>query len=247
MPEAIRLPGYSANYVSYMSTALATRDVAGIAIPSSPIINAALEIVRTHLDESLYNHILRCWILGTAIADRTPNLTNRDREVHSIAVIFHDLGQDKSGNLVSKDKAHEVDCVNAVRAFLERHSIVSEWGQNRKQLLCDAVALHSSAHVAMNRQLEFVATFLGIIADFGGPNAVPGNVLTVAEWQRIAKEFPRSGLKNGIVQSSCGLCRTKPETTHNTVARISAENLVEGYCPNGHRWYDSVTNPVDAE
>lgn len=241
------MPGWAANYVAYMSTAVTTRDLAGIAVPTSPLINAALDFARDHLEEWLYNHVVRSWILGTAVADRTPTLANRDREVHSLAAILHDLGCGKNEAFMSKDKTYEVDGANAALAFVERHSTSTEWDQSRKQLLWDAVALHTSAPIAMHKQPEVVATILGIITDFGGPNAAPGGVLTVAEWQRIAREFPRSGLKNGVVQKLCGFCRTKPETTYNTLAGDFGEELVEGYSRKGHRWYDFITNPVDAD
>ena len=48
MPEALRLPGYANNYISYMSTAMATKTIAGIDVPDSPLITAALELARKH-------------------------------------------------------------------------------------------------------------------------------------------------------------------------------------------------------
>ena len=247
MPEALRLPGYSANYVAHMSTTMSTRTIAGIAVPSSPVINAALEFARAHLETWLYNHVVRSWVLGTAIADRIPRLANRDREVHSVAAILHDMGCAKDEQFVSKDKPYEVDSANAAWAFVERHTTSAEWNRCRKQLLWDAVALQTSAPIAMHKQPEVVATTLGIMTDFAGPSVVPGNVLTTLEWRNIVTHLPRTGLKNGVVQKLCGFCRTKPETTYNTPAGDFGDQLVEGYSRIGHRWYDFLANPVDAD
>ena len=247
MPEAIRLPGYSATYIANMSTAMATRVVAGITVPSSPLINAALELARDHLEDWSYNHVVRCWLLGTAIADRMPALVNRDRELHSVAAILHDLGCGKDQSLISTDKAFEVDSANAAREFVERQSQSSEWPEDRKQLLWDAIALHNSAPIAMHKQAEVVATILGIMTDFRGPSGVRGNALSVAEWQDIAREFPRTGLRNGVIQKMCGFCRNKPHATYDTLAGEFGEAFVEGYTQKGHRWYDYILNPVDAD
>ena len=51
MPEAIRLPGYSSSYISYLSTAMSTRTLAGITVPDTPAITASIELARKHLDD----------------------------------------------------------------------------------------------------------------------------------------------------------------------------------------------------
>ena len=198
MPEAIRLPGYSANYVSYMSTALATKTIAGISVPSSPLIDTALQYARSYLDTSMYNHVVRVWILSVAIAERISSLANRDKELHSVAAILHDMASAKDDSIKHQDKAYEINCANAVRVFIDQHANSAEWSQSRKQLLWNAVALQAS-----QKQPEVIAIVLGVLAEYGGPNLVPGNVLTASEWQRIGREFPRSGLRDSAVQRLC--------------------------------------------
>lgn len=232
MPEAIRLPGYSANYVSYMSTALATKTVAGISVPSSPLIETALQYARSHLDTSTYNHAIRVWILSIAIAERIPSLANRDKEVQSIAAILHDMACAKDDNIKHQDKAYEINCANAARALVEQHGNLAEWSQSRKQLLWNAVALQTT-----QKQPEVIATILGILAEYGGPSVVPGNVLSTAEWQSIGREFPRSGLRNGSLQRLCSLCRANPESIYNNVFGGSS----------GHKCREILANPVDAD
>lgn len=186
-------------------------------------------------------------MLGFAIADKIPPLANRDRELHSVAAVLHDLGWDEKNAFVSADKCFEVDGANAARNFVEQQPTATEWDKHRKQLLWDAIALHSYPPVAMHKEVEVQATGLGIVTDFTGPDGVPGGALSADEWQAIAKEFPRSGFKTGVVQKLCGICKTKPETTYNTFLSDIGENLVEGYSRKGHRPYDIISNAVDAD
>ena len=247
MPEAIRLPGYSNTYISYLSTAMSTRVIAGITVPDTPLINAAHALAREHLDDWAYNHVMRCWLLGFVIADRLPDLGNRDRELHALAAILHDLGWDNKNTFVSPDKCFEVDGANAARAFVERYTTAAEWDRSRKQILWDAIALHTYPPVAMHKEPEVKATSLGISADFVGPAGIPGGALPTSEWQVIVNEFPRNGFKSGTVKLMCSFCRTKPETTYNNFVGDFGEEFVEGYTKVGKRAFDMVMNAVDAD
>ena len=245
MPEALRFPGYSTNYISYLSTAMARRTVAGVTVPDTPVITAALELARKHLDDWSYNHVVRSWLFGCVIAERLPEFAIKDQELHSVAAILHDLGWDEKDTFISTDKCFEVDGANAARTFVEQQSSQAEWDQHRKQLLWDAIALHTYPPVAMYKEPEVVATHLGIRTDFTGPAGVPNGVLTTEEWENISKEYPRAGFKKGVIQTLCGLCRTKPETTYNTFVADFGEQMVEGYSRKGQRLYDIVTASAD--
>ena len=245
MPEAIRLPGYSSTYRSYLSTAMSVKTIAGISgIPDTPLISAAIALAREHLADFAFNHIMRSLLLGFAISDRIPEMAGRDRELCAVAAVLHDLGWDEKGTFVSTDKCFEVDGANAARGFLEQHT---DWDEHRKQLLWDAIALHTYPPVAMHKQPEVKATALGILAEFVGPAGVPGGALTTTEWDNISKEYPRRGFKDGVIQKMCGFCTSKPEATYLTFIGDFGEELVEGYTRKGHRPFDMIMRTVDAD
>jgi len=75
-----------------MSPPLPTRLFAGATIPDTPLISRALAYTRLHSSDIAFNHIQRSWLFGFIIADKIPALAERDREVHSVAAIMHDLG-----------------------------------------------------------------------------------------------------------------------------------------------------------
>lgn len=215
-----------------------TRQIAGVALPNTPVVIKALAYARSHSDDMTYNHVLRSCLFGFVIADKSPDLRDRDREVHAVAAILHDLGWDNTGELVSEDKRFEVDGAIAARAFLDHEA--KEWDHRRKQLVWDAIALHTTQSIAMHKEAEVVATTRGIMADFGGPDNVPGGLLTWDEYREIVKALPRIGLVAGCREIFCNLCRTKPVTTYDNIVSQWGEKYVEGYTLDGHRAIDGM-------
>lgn len=192
-------------------TSIATRELAGMSVPDTPLIAKAIKLANEHLTEAAYAHVMRSFLLGFAIADKIPPMADRDRELHAIAAILHDLGWDTKDTFVSDDKRFEVDGANAARNFIEQESV--DWDHHRKQLLWDAIALHTSPSISQHKEAEVQATGLGIFVDIAGMSAAPGGVVSQQEWDNISQEFPRKGFRNCLIETLCGLCRTKPETT----------------------------------
>ena len=223
---------------------MSSETISGIQVPSTPTITAARALAKQHMEEWAYNHVMRSWLFGVVIADRIPDLADRDHELHAIAAILHDLGwiEDKSLGFTSDDKCFEVDGANAARAWIEKQSVFAEWDKHRKQLLWDAIALHTYPVVGMHKEAEVKATALGITADFVGPKGIPGGALQESEWKAIVEEFPRNGFKKGVVDTLCGFCRNKPETTYNNFTRDFGESSVEGYSVKGKLMFDVVMN-----
>lgn len=124
--------------------------LADITVPDTPLITAALKLARAHLTDWSYNHIVRSWLLGFAIADRDPDLKDRDRDLHAVAAILHDLGWVEKQAFVSLDKRFEVDGAEAVRDFIGREASGEGWDQHRRQVLWDAIALHTSSTIAIH-------------------------------------------------------------------------------------------------
>ena len=67
-----------------------------------------------------------------------------------------------------------------------------------------------------------------------------GGHLTWEAWNVIVKELPRLGLKEGIREIMCGLCRTKPETTYDNFVGDYGERYVEGFTLTGKKVIDLI-------
>jgi hypothetical protein len=225
-----------------------TQSIAGITLPDTPLIHATLSFARHHLDDIAYNHVLRCTLFGTAISDRIPALQARDRELHVVAALLHDLGWDRTGEFVSPDKRFEVDGANAAREFVQNSDFKHDWDERRVQILWDAVALHTQPDIAWHKEAEVKATQLGILADFGGVPVMRsfGYELSEAEWMAICKEYPRVGFKEGVKQILCGLCTSKPATTFDNFVGDFGEHFgVPDYSRQGRRFVDLFASMED--
>ena len=85
----------------------------------------------------------------------------------------------------------------------------------------------------------------GIAADFTGSEKSLGGVLTREVWIGIVKEYPRSGLKDGMIQVMCSLCKTKPETMYDNLAGEFGDKFVEGYNKEGSGALDATLATVE--
>ncbi|TVY82162.1 hypothetical protein LSUE1_G003003 [Lachnellula suecica] len=161
--------------------------------------------------------------------------THRDVELHAIAAILHDLGWDKTGELVTIDKRFEVDGANAARDFLLLKADQKDWPKQRLQLLWDSIALP-----------QVSSCCAGIFADFTGPERSFGGVLTRTVWEAVLKEYPRLEFKKGVISTFCGLCRDKPETTYdNFASEFGVAYKVEGYSLGGKDFWTCWRPPSD--
>ncbi|KAI1608568.1 hypothetical protein EDD37DRAFT_640871 [Exophiala viscosa] len=197
--------------------------VCQITIPSNELINAAYTYTKEHTSQATVNHCLRCVSFSLLLIREFPPLAsaNVDLEAVVLSSLMHDMGWATTKSLLSNDKRFEVDGANIARDFVN-HSASGEWDAHRIQLLWDAIALHTTPSIAQHKQPEVVAVALGIFADFMGPNLpLPGNPITVEKYKEIVGAFPRVGFSDEVVNTLCGLCREKPETTF--------ENFVSGF------------------
>ncbi|KAL2059734.1 hypothetical protein VTL71DRAFT_10226 [Oculimacula yallundae] len=221
------------------------RILAGIKVLDTPLIQKALSYARENLSDVAYNHIGRSWLLGQYIADNTPSLASRDEELQSIASILHDLGWSHNTSLISSDKRFEVDSANAAVEFVKREGVKEEWDERRLQLLWDAVALHTTASIAIHKEKEVKAVCVGIWAEFTPVEKAYGGVLTESVWNEIVTEFPRDGFKEGVKEILCTLCRTKPETTYDNFVGDVGDRYVEGYSLEGKKFPDRLAAVVN--
>jgi hypothetical protein len=183
------------------SAPLPVRILAGVEVPDTPLITASIALARKHLDDMSFNHVMRSFILGFAVADKMPPFQSRDKELHAVAAVLHDLAWATADTFTSPDKRFEVDGANAARAFVIAESTQAgePWNKYRLQLLWDAIALHTTPSIGQHKEPEVGSTGIGIFVDFRGPDAVPGTI-TSTEWDEIVSAFPRSGFREGVTR-----------------------------------------------
>src|SRR5215831_12781323 len=69
---------------------VATRLVAGVLVPDTPLISQAIEFAREQSEPYLFNHVMRSWLFSAILAQRKQ--AAHDGEVLAVTTILHDMG-----------------------------------------------------------------------------------------------------------------------------------------------------------
>jgi hypothetical protein len=197
--------------------AVATRLVAGVLVPDTPLITRAIEYARQHSEPYLFNHVMRSWLFAVSLAEL--NQAVYDGEVLAVATLLHDLGLEKA---FGGPLRFEVEGANAARKFAQREGL----DDRRAQLIWDGVALNSTPSIGLHKEVEVALCTSGIGLDWGGWGY---ETLTKAQVAQIVDAFPRLDMKHRFIRAVCGIVETRPSTTYDNFARDFGERFVPGY------------------
>jgi hypothetical protein len=198
---------------------VATRLLADVSVPDTPLISRAIEYARDHSEPYLFNHAMRSWLFAATLAQL--NRTAHDGEVLAVTTILHDLGLAES---FKGPLRFEVEGANAARAFARQVGL----DDRRAQLIWDGVALNSTPSIALYKEAEIALATMGIGLDWGGFGY---EALTETDVAGIVETFPRLGMKERFTQAVCRIVETRPTTTYDNFARDFGERFVSGYKP----------------
>jgi hypothetical protein len=198
---------------------VATRLLAGVSVPDTPLISRAIEFARERSEPYLFNHVMRSWLFAAILAQRKQ--TAYDGEVLAVTTILHDLGL---AEVFNGPLRFEVEGANAARAFARKEGM----DDRRAQLIWDGIALNSTPSIALHKEAEVALATLGIGLDWGGWGY---EALTEAQVAAIVESFPRLEMKQQFTRAVCRIVETRPATTYDNFARDFGERFVPGYKP----------------
>ena len=198
---------------------IATRLLAGVSLPYTPLITRAIELARERSEPYLFNHAMRSWLFATLFAQRMHAV--HDAEVLAVTTILHDIGLTES---FDGPLRFEVEGANAARTFARKEGL----DDRRTQLIWDGVALNSTPSIALYKEPEIAIATMGIGLDWGGFGY---ESLTDAEVAGILEAFPRLEMKERFTKAVCRIVETRPATTYDNFARDFGERFVPGYKP----------------
>jgi hypothetical protein len=195
----------------------ATRVLAGVVVPDTPLIARAIEYARENSEPYLFNHVMRSWLFAAILAElrQSPH----DGEVLAVATVLHDLGLAAA---FSGPLRFEVEGANAARAFARTLGV----DERRCQLIWDGVALNSTPSIALHKEAEIALSTAGIGLDWGGWGY---EALAQAQVAEIVDAFPRLDMKRQFTRATCRIVETRPDTTYDNFARDFGERFVPGY------------------
>ena len=196
---------------------IATRLLAGVSVPETPLVTRAIEFARERSEPYLFNHAMRSWLFAALFAQRKQ--TVHDAEVLAVTTILHDIGLAES---FEGPLRFEVEGANAARSFARDEGL----DDRRSQLIWDGVALNSTPSIALYKEPEIAIATMGIGLDWGGFGY---EALTAAEIAAIIEAFPRLGMKERFTQAVCRIVQTRPTTTYDNFARDFGERFAPDY------------------
>lgn len=199
--------------------AIATRLLAGVSVPDTPLISRAIEYAREHSEPYLFNHVMRSWLFAVILAQQSESA--HDAEVLAVTTILHDLGLAKA---FDGPLRFEVEGANAARAFARDEGV----DDRRGQLIWDGVALNSTPSISLYKETEVALCTAGIGLDWGGWGH---DKLTQAQAAAIVDAFPRLDMKQRFTRAVCRIVETRAGTTYDNFARDFGERFVPGYKP----------------
>ena len=195
----------------------ATRLLAGIVVPDTPLVVRAIEYARAHSEPYLFNHVMRSWLFAVAIAQQKRSV--HDPEVLAVATLLHDLGLAKA---FAGPLRFEVEGANAAREFARAQGVT----ESRAQLIWDGVALNSTPSIGLHKEREIALCTMGIGLDWGGWGY---DTLTETQLAAIVDAFPRLDMKRRFTRDVCRIVEARPDTTYDNFARDFGERYVAGY------------------
>jgi len=198
---------------------VASRSLAGVSVPDTPLISRATEFARERSEPYLFNHAMRSWLFAALFAQRKQAV--HDAEVLAVTTILHDIGL---GESFDGPLRFEVEGANAARAFARNEGV----DDRRAQLIWDGVALNSTPSIALYKEPEIAIATMGIGLDWGGFGY---EALADAEVAAIIEAFPRLEMKERFTQAVCRIVETRPATTYDNFARDFGARFVPGYKP----------------
>ena len=136
---------------------IATRLLAGISVPDTPLISRAIDLARERTEPYLFNHAMRSWLFAALFAQRKQAV--HDAEVLAVTTILHDIGLAES---FDGPLRFEVEGANAARTLARNEGM----DDRRTQLIWDGVALNSTPSIALHKEPEIAIATMGIGLDW---------------------------------------------------------------------------------
>ncbi|MGA5423757.1 HD domain-containing protein [Streptomyces lavendulocolor] len=160
--------------------------------PRTPAAEAALALAAEHSPAHLLNHCVRSFFYARAIAAARGLVagTHYDEETLFLATVLHDIGLTEEGRGPNR---FEVDGAFRAARFARDHGL----SDAAADLIWDAVALHTSAGIAVHKQPVVALAHLGIGADVFG---FAGEELDRAVLDAAHSAFPWLDLRERILQ-----------------------------------------------
>jgi HD domain-containing protein len=192
-------------------------EVANIRAPDSPLCEAATQLARRVSEPFLFHHVIRSWAYAEWLGQSRGG--KHDAEVLYVATVLHDLGLT---DLVPARERFEVEGADAAKEFLARQGMA----EARIELAWDAIALHTTAGIALRKAPEIALCHLGIAHDL---RHVSEELEHAGVTRAVRAAYPALGLRKELLRTLVGLYERNPAAAASHAVADACERAVPGF------------------
>ena len=166
-----------------------------LALPTGPLTEASLALVRSTESQPIVDHSIRTFLFARLLAEHEGCLSDAayDEELLFAATVMHDLGLGKHARAETR---FEVEGADLAAAVLRKQGVV-EADVDR---VWEAIALHSSHGLAERRGLLTYLTYKGVFIDAGRLTGVVADGLRKDVLDAYPKPAARRYIADAIIE-----------------------------------------------
>ncbi len=168
-----------------------------IALPSTPLADAIVNLIRGVESTSVFNHSIRTYLFARLVAARRGLSADHDYDDALLfaACAMHDLGVAADS---PRTQRFEVEGADRAANFLRERGI----GAREADRVWQAIALHTSPGIAERRGVLCVLVREGVAVDFGGPLGANHLAdLTEEQAEAVHTAYPRLDMVRSLTDA----------------------------------------------
>ncbi len=197
------------------------REVAGIRIPDGRLPQKAVDLAFRVSPDVVRTHVMRTFVFGS-LAGKAQNL-HYDEELFFLGAVLHDLGLTPE---LRSTQRFEVAGADAADRFLKDQGVSPE----RREIIWDAIALHTSIEIASRKRPEIALVHIGAGVDVLG---IGLDALPPALVAETLEALPRHDFKNTFLSTLVETLAKAPQSATMTWLSETANEHVPGCsCPS---------------
>ena len=196
-------------------------------VPDTLLAREATGLLHEFSTPLLFNHSHRVFFWAKELGRKSGK--SYDQELLFVCAAFHDLGLLKKFS--SAYDRFEVDSANAVRQFLDRHSVPAA----RIQVAWDAIALHTTPGIAAYKPIEVELLYNGVGLDVLG---IGYNDFPELLRKEVVAQYPRVNFKQEIAEAFLGGFELKTQTAEGTCNEDICSHFIRNY--KRSNFYDQI-------
>lgn len=168
-----------------------------IALPQTPLADSALALALRMESPAIANHSIRSFLFARLFAEQAGASPGADYDTDLLfaACVLHDIGLSEAANGTLR---FEVDGANKAAEFLIEQGL----GAVAVDAVWEAIALHTSPHIAEHRGALCNFTRTGITLDFGFGSEFISDEVGAAIHERYPRHSMATSLVNIIVEQA---------------------------------------------